>query len=60
MGFDGMYYVLEFDGIKLKNMGNIYIYMCVCVVGYKARLCLLVYVTPMIYSYFIINPAVNL
>jgi hypothetical protein len=28
MGFDGMYYVLEFDGIKLKNMGNIYI--CVC------------------------------
>ena len=30
MGFDGMYYVLEFDGIKLKNMGNIYIYVCVC------------------------------
>ena len=32
MGFDGMYYVLEFDGIKLKNMGNIYIhiYIYVC------------------------------
>lgn len=64
MDFDGMYCLLGFDGIKLKIMGNIYIYryMCVyvCVVGYKARLCLLVSVTPMIYSYFSINPVVNL
>ena len=31
MDFDGMYCLLGFDGIKLKIMGNIYIYIDICV-----------------------------